>query len=145
MTEEERFTNFTRDFVIPHEGTTYENDPDDPGGPTKYGIDHRSHPDVDIKNLTINEAIQIYHESYWIPNGCNKLKAGLGESHYDACINCGKARANRFLAAANGDADKYNNEREAFYGRLVDSRPSSKKYLKGWVNRVNDLRKWIKK
>jgi hypothetical protein len=29
-----------------------ENVPGDSGGPTKYGIDHASHPDVNIYNLT---------------------------------------------------------------------------------------------
>lgn len=138
----ERFLNFI-DFVLEHEGGDYENDPDDPGGPTKWGIDHRSHPDVDIKNLTKDEAVQIYYESYWEPNGCESLQAKLGECHMDACVNCGPKRAGRFLAAANGDASQYNNQREAFYHRLVDARPRSQKYLRGWVNRVNDLRKYL--
>lgn len=139
----DRFLNFIP-FVLDHEGGTYENDPDDPGGPTKWGIDHRSHPDVDIKNLTKDEAIQIYYESYWQPNSCGDLETGLGESHMDGCVNCGAKRANRFLAASGNSASKYNDEREAFYGRLVEARPTSKKYLKGWLNRVSDLRKYLK-
>src|SRR6266700_2325053 len=43
----------------------YSNDPDDPGGETNYGIDKRSHPDVDIKNLTEAQAIDIYYTDYW--------------------------------------------------------------------------------
>ena len=38
------------DKVIEHEGG-YVNDPDDPGGETKYGIAKKSNPDVDIKTL----------------------------------------------------------------------------------------------
>ena len=38
------------DKVIEHEGG-YVNDPDDPGGETKYGIAKNSNPDVDIKDL----------------------------------------------------------------------------------------------
>ena len=37
--------------VLHHEGG-YVNDPQDPGGETNFGIAKRSHPDVDIKNLT---------------------------------------------------------------------------------------------
>jgi len=139
----QRFLDFIP-FVLDHEGGTYENDPDDPGGPTKWGIDHRSHPDVDIKNLTKDEAVKIYFESYWEPNQCGYLEEKLGESHMDSCVNCGAKRADRFLAAAGNDACKYNNEREAFYHRLVEARPRSAKYLKGWINRVNDLRKYLK-
>jgi hypothetical protein len=39
------------EVVLEHEGG-YVNDPKDPGGETNYGIAKRSHPDVDIKNLT---------------------------------------------------------------------------------------------
>lgn len=138
----QRFNDFIN-FVLAHEGGAYENDPDDPGGPTRWGIDHRSHPDVDIKNLTKDEATQIYFDSYWTPNRCETLPRGIGESHMDACVNCGSGRAKRFLAAANGSPSEYNNQRSAFYKRLVEARPSSAKYLRGWENRVQDLRKWI--
>lgn len=37
----------------------------DPGGATKYGISKRSHPDVDIVNLTEVGAKAIYKEEYW--------------------------------------------------------------------------------
>ena len=43
------------DIVIKHEGG-YVNDPTDLGGETKYGITKRFYPDVDIKNLTEEEA-----------------------------------------------------------------------------------------
>ena len=46
-------TNFDDiiEVVLHHEGG-YVNDPKDPGGETNFGIAKRSHPDVDIKNLT---------------------------------------------------------------------------------------------
>lgn len=39
--------------------------PDDPGGLTKWGISQRSHPDVDIVNLTEEIAKSIYKRDYW--------------------------------------------------------------------------------
>lgn len=39
--------------------------PDDPGRATKWGISSRSHPDVDIVNLTEAGAKAIYKEEYW--------------------------------------------------------------------------------
>ena len=46
-------------FVLDAEGG-YTNDPADPGGETNYGIDKRSHADVDIKALTVEQATDIY-------------------------------------------------------------------------------------
>ena len=39
-------------IVLENEGG-YINDPNDPGGETKYGISKRSYPALDIKNLTV--------------------------------------------------------------------------------------------
>ena len=44
--------------VLEHEGG-YVNDPKDLGGETKYGITKRFYPDIDIKNLTIEQAKDI--------------------------------------------------------------------------------------
>ena len=49
--------------VLEHEGG-YVNDPTDLGGETKYGITKRFYPDLDIKNLTKEEAKQIYYNDY---------------------------------------------------------------------------------
>ena len=52
--------------VLKREGG-YVNDPDDPGGETKYGISKRAHPDVDIASLTPESAAEIYKDYYWLP------------------------------------------------------------------------------
>ena len=49
----------------------YSNDPDDPGGETKFGISKRYHPDEDIKNMTVSRAVEIYKDEYW-----NKFNIG---------------------------------------------------------------------
>jgi len=43
----------------------YVNNPDDSGGETKYGISKSSYPFVDIKNLTLDDAEQIFIEDYF--------------------------------------------------------------------------------
>ena len=52
------------DKVIGHEGG-YVNHPSDPGGETKYGISKNTYSDLDIKNLTKDEARQLYRNDYW--------------------------------------------------------------------------------
>lgn len=58
---------FERAFscVLQNEGV-YVNDPSDSGGETKYGISKRSYPNLDIKNLTLEEAKKIYFCDYWL-------------------------------------------------------------------------------
>jgi lysozyme family protein len=45
----------------------YTNDPSDAGGETKWGISKRSNPEVDIKNLTYKDAVEIYRIKYYNP------------------------------------------------------------------------------
>jgi len=43
----------------------YVNNPNDPGGETKYGISKRAFPNINIKDLTISDAQKIYYDNYW--------------------------------------------------------------------------------
>lgn len=54
-------------YVLQWEGE-FSDDKDDRGGATKWGISSKSHPNVDIKNLTKEQAIEIYRKEYWEPN-----------------------------------------------------------------------------
>lgn len=58
--------------VLKHEGG-YVNDPADPGGRTKYGISQRTYPNVDIENLTEQEAKEIYFRDWWERYGYEKI------------------------------------------------------------------------
>ena len=137
-----RFTAFMP-FIFKWEGG-YDNDPDDPGGETKYGIDKRSHPEVDIRNLTREGALEIYWRAYWVKYGCEWLAGPVGEVFFNACVNCGAGRARQLLAATPTphSGGGFLDAQEAFYRRLVAARPALGKYLKGWLNRTADLRRW---
>lgn len=54
----------------------YTNDPVDPGGETRWGISKRTHPTVDIKNLTYKGASAIYEAEYFYP-----ILGTLAETH----------------------------------------------------------------
>lgn len=91
-------SDFDRAFelVLGSEGG-YVNDPRDPGGETKYGITKRDHPDVDIKNLSINGAKAIYLAKYWTPAKCGSLPWPLSAYVFDAAVNQGVVTALKLL------------------------------------------------
>jgi len=132
------FKNKVIPFLWEHEGTVFENDPDDPGGATKFGIDQRSHPNLEIKNITEEEAISVYWNE-WIKYACDHLPQPIDWIFFDACVNCGLSRASKFLNATFKDPRKIQQERIDFYNRLADQKPTLNKFKKGWIARVNDL------
>lgn len=86
-------------FVLQWEGG-YVNNPADPGGETRFGIAKRSHPNVDIANLTPAQAIEIYRAEYWTPIVGDSLPAGVDLFALDTAVNCGVKRCLDWLALA---------------------------------------------
>lgn len=125
------------DFVLKWEGG-YVNDPGDPGGETKYGISKRAYPTVDIRNLTKDEASSLYNRDYWIPCGCDTLEYPLNLVVFDSAVNCGVSRAKKWLKITK-DPVKYLQLRTTHY--QTRSPELKKRFLKGWLNRLADIRK----
>lgn len=155
-----RFLKFMP-FIFKWEGG-YDNDPDDPGGETKYGIDKRSHPHEDIKNLTIERAQEIYFKEYWERNRCEELPPKVGEVVMNIAVNAGSGRASKWLQQFAGTtpdgvigpktiaaatekgtclAGSLLDRMEAHYRSIARGRLA--KFLKGWLNRNNDLRDYL--
>lgn len=72
----------------------------DPGGETKYGISQRAYPTIDIANLTVEAAKDIYHRDYWTAVRGDDLPWVLAVVMFDAGVNCGVKRAIRWLQQA---------------------------------------------
>lgn len=90
--------------LIGHEGG-YVNDPRDPGGETRYGISKRAYPDVDIANLTLEQAKAIYLRDYWQRARCDELPPAVAFQVFDTAVNSGIGQSIRFLQRAVGVAD----------------------------------------
>ncbi|PKN67172.1 MAG: peptidoglycan-binding protein [Deltaproteobacteria bacterium HGW-Deltaproteobacteria-15] len=60
---DERFLKAVEEVLENEKG--YVNDPDDPGGETKFGISKRAYPNIDIANLTKEDAVGIYYRDWW--------------------------------------------------------------------------------
>lgn len=93
------------DLVFGHEGG-YSNRRSDRGGPTKYGITHRTLAAwrgvsavsaSEVKALTRAEAEDIYKAGYWSQCGGSILPSGLDYAVFDFGVNSGPARAVRYL------------------------------------------------
>lgn len=128
-------------FVLQHEGG-YVNDPTDPGGETKWGISKRAHPQLDIRNLTPEQAAQIYTDEYWGPAGCDSLPFPLCSAVFDTATNVGVSRAVEWMKQSK-DVKEFLDTRKRYYYSVINKNPPSIKYLRGWLNRLNDLQKFV--
>ena len=147
--------------VLEHEGG-YVNDPKDLGGETKYGITKRFYPDVDIKNLTIEQAVEIYKKDYWDRNKVESLPQNLWHIYFDMCVNMGKRTAVKVLqrAAVNKgknievdgglgpmtigalkgvELDRVRAFRVKYYVDLITARPEQEKFYLGWFRRATEV------
>jgi lysozyme family protein len=79
-------------------------DKDDPGGETNWGISKRSYPDVDIKNLTREQAMAIYKRDFWDVLG-DAAHPAIKFQVFDFAVNSGIPTAIRKLQSAIGVAD----------------------------------------
>ena len=93
--------NFDDSFtkLIGNEGG-YVNNPDDPGGETKFGISKRSYPGEDIAGMTLDRAKAIYQRDYWGPAGCDAVPDSIKFHLFDSAVNNGVVRAVKTLQQA---------------------------------------------
>lgn len=90
--------------VLGNEGG-YVNDPSDPGGETNWGISKRTYPNVDIKNLTRDQAIAIYQRDFWVVIGGENISPAVAYQALDFAVNSGVSTAVRALQRSVGVAD----------------------------------------
>jgi lysozyme family protein len=150
-------------LLIELEGSTFENDPSDPGGATKYGIDQRSHPAENIRALTRERAEQIYLAEF-STSQARKLPSPIAFLYFDMRVNAGEQTAAHCLQRALGVTvdgaigpktlaaltavpsrdliRAFTLQRENYYRTLAYRRPSMKKYLGGWLNRCRQTAQW---
>ncbi len=78
------------------------NNPADPGGVTKFGISKRSYPNVDVANLTLDQAKAIYQRDFWAPLRCDYLPWPINALLFEAAVNVGPSEGVKALQAAIG-------------------------------------------
>lgn len=84
----------------PNGGLT--NDPKDPGGVTRWGISKRSHPTVDVENLSRTDAEALYKAQYWTPLLPYGLEPRLMRLAFECSVNEGLSVTKECLLDAKG-------------------------------------------
>ena len=144
----------------------FSNDSVDPGGKTKYGIsdagdgtvdglidlDRDGDGDVPVEELTQEQAVEYLYNHYWRASGCDAIaggdnavrgkQLGLAIAVFDTAVNCGVNRALRWAHDA-ATVQGFLELRRQHYFRIIANNPSLGKYKKGWLNRLNDLSKYV--
>jgi lysozyme family protein len=162
--EEREMDKFDRamEFTLRWEGG-YINHSADPGGETNFGIAKRSHPDVDIANLTEEKAKDIYREKYWDKIHGDELDPAVAVAVMDYAVNSGTSRSAKTLQKVVGttadgaigpatlkkvaEAVKRDGEnavaqavvmsRVSFLCNLVKNKPSMGVFMHGWMKRTH--------
>jgi lysozyme family protein len=148
----------------------YANDPDDHGGKTMYGITEavaRAHGYKGaMRDLSLELAKKIYKSDYWEPNQLDRFPQTLAENIFDCGVNCGvrtaakmlqqlvRVKADGIIGPATLAATEdllwdfgehelvlaYLLAREDRYYNICRANPSQKKFLSGWLARIDKLR-----
>lgn len=136
-------------FVLAREGG-YVNDKDDPGGETNKGITHTTYnsyrrskglPTRSVKYITTEELEDIYYHNYYKASGADKIEnPQLALYVFDTAILHGVSDAKQMLKKSGGDLDKFEQLRREHYYKVVEEKPAKKKFLQGWLNRVDHLK-----
>lgn len=132
----------------------------DRGGATKYGISQAAYPNVDIRNLTEQQARDIYKRDYWDRVRGDDLTSQLiAENLFDTAVNMGVRTASRLAqsmlnispadgiigSASLGVINKQDEKdfiihftlvKIGYYANLCNKDRTQSKFLLGWVNRA---------
>lgn len=106
----------------------YVNDPNDPGGETKFGISKRAYPNEDIPNLTLERAKQLYQRDYWDAADCEPLPWGRGLMQFDAAVNQGVS----FAKTLTGRLEDMAADRAVRYTKSIHF----PQFGRGWMRRL---------
>jgi lysozyme family protein len=96
-------------IILKHEGG-YVDHPKDPGGATNFGITHltlaawrgRAVTKQDVRQLSKQEAEDIYRARFWQPISADRMTPGVDLVTFDAAVNSGPGRGVRWTQRAVG-------------------------------------------
>ena len=158
-------------YIIGAEGSEYTSDPEADDPPTKYGITAPEVQGKDVKDLTLEEAKEIYYNDYWQKMSGYKIFAVAPKTAivvFDFFVNSGPGGAARNLRnvginpgnptssevtqkiidLANniGDGELANtliSKRFLDYEKIIQKYPKKLKFGPGWKKRLLKMQKFL--
>ncbi len=131
----EDFKEAVADLIDNWEGG-YVNDPDDPGGETKFGISRRNYPTVDIKGLTKDGAAAIYYRDFWQKYKLDSVEdPRMRAKEFNMGVLMGMRTA-LILAIGCHSIEEYRKVCERHLEAIVIKHPECAKFLSGWKRRA---------
>jgi lysozyme family protein len=141
-----------------HEGG-YVNNPNDSGGPTKYGITQADMPGVNISDITPEQAVAYYSEHYWKALYSQINSQPIAEKIFDMGVLFGVGTAvgllqlslnivvdhvfgpNTLFAVNQADPAAllatYKTNLVTHTFNVATANSQDRVFLKGWANRIN--------
>ena len=137
-------------FVLTWEGG-FVDDPKDRGGATNHGITQSVYdawrkknrlPFQSVKLISPGEVSIIYRDEYWEPFNQMHLDPKLQTAAFNAAVNMGIGEAKKLLARSGNSLDRFFDLQEYTY-REYSLSPGQSKFLQGWLNRTEALKKML--
>ena len=140
--------------IIRDEGG-FQNDPDDSGNyagsrllgtnmgitPNTYaaykGVDVSSLTEEDMRNITKEEARDIYLKEYYYGAGIDQLSSKAQPLGMAISVMSGPGKAKQLIRISGGDAAKLATEYKKYLNRIIKNNPKKAKYRRGWFNRID--------
>ncbi|TMN39078.1 glycosyl hydrolase 108 family protein [Pseudoalteromonas sp. S2755] len=133
----------------------------DRGGLTKFGISQRAYPNLNIAELTLAQAVRLYHRDYWRPMYCESMNTGSALMLLDGAVQHGvpgmTQLVQRYVGAKpdgrfgsktlqacqsilpNQLIIGLSLRRARKYARICANDPTQRPNLEGWYNRLEHI------
>ena len=109
------------------------------GAPVNFGINQRANPDIDVKNLTKERAVELYRERYWNKIGGDNLAPATALVALDTAALQGPEVAKALIAETGGDPNAMIARRREQLRALAARDPGQAPYLSTWLRRMDGL------
>ena len=138
--------------TLSHEGG-FANNPKDPGGVTMRGVTKKTWArwtgrnvkdvsDEEMRSLTIDQIMPLYHAWYWQPVRADELPGGLDFVIFDIAVNSGPVRAVKMLQKAINELGRIHIRVDGVIGPKTLS-AARKINVFDLINEVGNTRLWF--
>jgi hypothetical protein len=89
-----------------------------------------------VTGITRAEVKSIYYKNYWTCSGANKYNNEYGYHLFDIAVMSSCTRARNFDRQVGGNLAQLIERRKSFFYTIAAVRPKNKRFLSGWLRRV---------